>query len=380
MSLTRLAAIVWCGVALAVLARAADFAEMPPAQQANGVTLLPLRYIAEWFGATVRYQAAAGAIRLEVRGRTVQFTPGQSTAYLDGHPVTLFTPALVRDDLTYVPVRFLAEALGAQVDAHYDTAMQLQTVSIRDPRSGDALLVRVAPAQSPPPLTVESMQLFEAVDRGEMVAVKQRLETAPALVRVRDVEGNTPLLRAVAHGQPQVAMQLLRHGAEIDADNQAGQTALHLAALDGQRDLAALLIAHGAHFNLKDALGQTPLHLAARAGHTAVARALLDFGATVDIRDLYGQTPLLDAVRARRQEMVMLLLGAGASTAVHDIDLYTPLHRAAAIGATEIVATLLQHGADARARAKGGKTPLELAREQGFSAIVELLTPPAKKP
>lgn len=373
MVIQRWLVVVWGAILLAGVTWAGELSEMPPAQEVDGVTLLPLRYIAEWFGATVHYQQTDGAIRIEVHEHVVQLTPGQSIGHIDGRAVSLLVPAQVREDRTYVPVRFLAEALGARVDPHYGTEMQLQAISIRVPSSGEVLLVRVAPAQSPAPLTASGQALFTAVDRNDTATLTRLLDTEPALTHARDAQGNTPLLRAIARGSQPVARLLLNRQPEINAENQAGQTALHLAAAAGLHDLVALLIGQRARFSRTDALGQTALHLAARSGHLATARTLLDFGAPVDARDLCGQTPLLVAVRANQAEMTTLLLDAGASAAAHDIDWYTPLHCAAAAGATAMVTALLQHGALASARAKGGKTPLDLAKECGHPAIVALL-------
>ena len=366
----------WAGVVLGAMlwtgmVRAADSADMPAAVQGNGVTLFPLRYIAEWFGANVTYQREGASIILAMGQHVVQMTPGQPTALIDGHPVEMLAPAIVREGVTYVPVRFLAEALGARVDVLNGDDGFMLGVTIRDPDTGDVLLVRVEQPQPIPPLTPDGRRLHDAVAAGDLDTVTTLLDAAPALLDVRDATGMTPLLTAIAHNRPAMATLLLNRGAAVTAANLQGQTALHLAAATGQRDLLEVLIGRQARLNAKTLLGQTALHLAASAGHTEMARALLDFGAYVDAKDIFGRTPLLDAVRTNHTAMVALLLDAGALVTSRDTDWYTPLHRAAANGSAEIVTLLLRYGAPTDARAKGGKTPGELARDKGFPAVAE---------
>lgn len=49
-------------------------------------------------------------------GTEIKLTLGQAIAYRNGSPVTLAVPAKSINDRTMVPLRFVSEALGAQVD------------------------------------------------------------------------------------------------------------------------------------------------------------------------------------------------------------------------------------------------------------------------
>lgn len=53
---------------------------------------------------------------------------------------------------------------------------------------------------------------------------------------------------------------------------------LHLACLAGSADMAMLLLRHGAEVSATDKWGCTPLHRACLEGHLEAARAVLDAG------------------------------------------------------------------------------------------------------
>lgn len=54
--------------------------------------------------------------------------------------------------------------------------------------------------------------------------------------------------------------------------------------------MADLLIKHGANVNKQNDLGKTPLHLAAEHGKTSVVNLLHNNGADINIRDKNGKT------------------------------------------------------------------------------------------
>lgn len=75
--------------------------------------LVPLRGIAEWLGATVEYKPPV--VTVQLGERSVALTLGAETVEVDGRRVKLSVPARVIGNMTCVPVRFVAEALGCDV-------------------------------------------------------------------------------------------------------------------------------------------------------------------------------------------------------------------------------------------------------------------------
>lgn len=81
----------------------------------NNSTLTPLRLLAESLGFTVNWNEENRSITVVKDGKTIELTLDQPTAYVNGKPVALDIPPLLHRDLTVVPVRFISEAFGASV-------------------------------------------------------------------------------------------------------------------------------------------------------------------------------------------------------------------------------------------------------------------------
>ena len=82
----------------------------------NDRTMLPSRFVAENLGATVTWDAEARKATIAGNGVTIELIIDSDIAYVNGEAVTLDSPAFIRNDRTYTPVRFIAEALGATVE------------------------------------------------------------------------------------------------------------------------------------------------------------------------------------------------------------------------------------------------------------------------
>ena len=81
----------------------------------NSRTLMPLRFIAEAMGATVEWDGATSTATLTEGETKVVITLGSTTAYVNGTAKTLDAPAESRNGRTLLPVRFIAESFGAEV-------------------------------------------------------------------------------------------------------------------------------------------------------------------------------------------------------------------------------------------------------------------------
>ena len=81
----------------------------------NGRTLVPLRTIFEALGAHVGWEASTRTVRADKSGTEIKLVVGQTTAYKNGSAVKLDVPSKIVGGRTFVPLRFVSEALGAQV-------------------------------------------------------------------------------------------------------------------------------------------------------------------------------------------------------------------------------------------------------------------------
>lgn len=92
----------------------------------NDRTMLPIRFIVEALGGTVTWNADTQTVSI-VKGDTqIAIYIGQSFALVNGSPVELDAPAYIANGRTYLPLRFVAENLGATVTWNGET----QTITI----------------------------------------------------------------------------------------------------------------------------------------------------------------------------------------------------------------------------------------------------------
>ena len=146
---------------------------------------------------------------------------------------------------------------------------------------------------------------------------------------------------------------LLRHGADINEQDDHGLTPLHYAAIhctDNDIEIVKILFKHGADPNVRanfSSRGKTPLHCAAQLpSREELIKIFIDNGA--DVNDYTYD------------------LGWG------DIDKATPLHLAALKEQPKNVQILLQHGANVDAQNTKSNTALHLAVRDGIFKVGEL--------
>lgn len=166
-------------------------------------------------------------------------------------------------------------------------------------------------------------------------------EDLMSLIKYSDIEGMTPLHRAVKDGNPYVVECMLMLGAKVNEKDTFGSTPSHCAASIGSVPILQVLAQNRADFSLARNDGCTPLHEAIINGHEGACRWLLDHGSEINERNVDG---------------------------------LAPLHMAAQWDKQAIVKILLENGADSKIYSNNGKTPADVAREEGHSTIVDLLS------
>lgn len=97
--------------------------DLPPVKM-GGTVMVPLRPIFKALGASVKYEN--GEISAERGSKKVLMRPGSRRAKVNGKELTLQTPPTVVRGSTYVPLRFVAKALGDSVN--YDAQNKLISV------------------------------------------------------------------------------------------------------------------------------------------------------------------------------------------------------------------------------------------------------------
>lgn len=168
--------------------------------------------------------------------------------------------------------------------------------------------------------------------------------------------------------------RLLANPGLINTAQPDGTTALHWAAYNDDVEIALLLVKAGANVNAMNRYGETPLTQACKNGDAGMVKLLLDAGAQVDVTLKGGETTLMLASRSGNAEAVMMLLTRGVDPNARERLGQTALMWAAAEGHTAIVRALIKAGADLNATVDSGFTAFLFAvREGRLEAVKEFL-------
>ena len=92
------------------------FMDAQPFIDENGRTKIPIRAVAEGLGCEVDWDDATRTAVIKRGDDVVYITIGKDTLQVGNTTVQMDTTAEIKDDRTYIPVRFVGEALGMQVN------------------------------------------------------------------------------------------------------------------------------------------------------------------------------------------------------------------------------------------------------------------------
>lgn len=95
----------------------------------GGRTYLPVRFVAEALGVSsdnVLWNQADWSVTILKGDRVVKMTIGSNVMIVNGVSITMDVPAKLKDERTFLPIRYVAQALGAEIE--WDDATQTVTV------------------------------------------------------------------------------------------------------------------------------------------------------------------------------------------------------------------------------------------------------------
>ncbi|MCL1905545.1 MAG: stalk domain-containing protein [Clostridiales bacterium] len=118
--------------------------DVPPLIE-EGRTLVPVRAIAESLGAYVGWDPAARRVEISLNDDVLLLVIDSTTAHVNGEPAQLDVPARILDSRTLVPARFISESLHAEVgwDAVTRT-VTITTYADADPFSAELYQLEAA--------------------------------------------------------------------------------------------------------------------------------------------------------------------------------------------------------------------------------------------
>jgi hypothetical protein len=148
----------------------------PPPIERAGRVFVPLRGVFEHLGATVVY--ANRMINATGNNRTISLTIGSTTAVVNGQTQTLDVAPFIIGASTYVPLRFVAQALGATVN--WDGTNRVVAI-VPAGGGGPPTVVTPVPTSAPPsPVRLKALE----PSAGAVVAAKKPTISAEFTRRV----------------------------------------------------------------------------------------------------------------------------------------------------------------------------------------------------
>lgn len=100
----------------------------------NGNIYIPLRAVADNLGATVTWSAEDETATIKSGTATITQRIGSNKVHINSKEVELSAPALLKNGVTYVPVRFITESLGGTVS--FDNKNNIIDLKIELPKDG----------------------------------------------------------------------------------------------------------------------------------------------------------------------------------------------------------------------------------------------------
>ncbi|NLB88386.1 MAG: hypothetical protein GX790_04050, partial [Syntrophomonadaceae bacterium] len=134
----------------------------PPAEIKENRTMLPLRYIIEdeAFKGEVFWDGLLRKVALNCQGKYIEFFIGSNKAMVDGKAFYFDTTPYIKENRTYVPLRFLSETLGANVSWNSSK----REVNIDFNSSGDKKPVTQPEPEKNQPTQVFAYYYYKAFD------------------------------------------------------------------------------------------------------------------------------------------------------------------------------------------------------------------------
>ena len=100
----------------------------------NDRTLVPLRFIVEAIGGEVNWDNDNRLVTVNSKGKTIELPIDSKTIKIDGKDVNIDQAAIIKGDRTFVPIRFIAENLDMIVNYINDTR-EIEISSFEDKKS-----------------------------------------------------------------------------------------------------------------------------------------------------------------------------------------------------------------------------------------------------
>lgn len=109
------------GISVTVDGKAVNFPDAQPFIDANGRTLLPVRFVTESLGAKVDWNDKTKQVDIKKDNVSITIRINDRNIVVNNTIKTMDTKAIIKDSRTFVPIRYVAEGLGAKVGWNANT-------------------------------------------------------------------------------------------------------------------------------------------------------------------------------------------------------------------------------------------------------------------
>ena len=125
------------------------FPDAKPFIDENGRTLIPVRFVTEDLGATVEWNAQDREVYITKESTRIMIRIDERNIVVNGKIKTMDTKAIIKEDRTYVPIRYVAEELGATVGWDAATRTVIITTVGGSPNPTPSKVSSVTPTKDP---------------------------------------------------------------------------------------------------------------------------------------------------------------------------------------------------------------------------------------
>ncbi|MDD4663738.1 MAG: stalk domain-containing protein, partial [Caldisericia bacterium] len=93
-----------------------EFTMDAPPMMSNGRVMVPLRLIADIFGADVLWESSKKQVEIALRFSKIVLKVGSNQAVMNGKTTSLDAPPIIQNGRVMVPIRFISEAFSSEVE------------------------------------------------------------------------------------------------------------------------------------------------------------------------------------------------------------------------------------------------------------------------
>lgn len=122
-----------------------NFKDQEPFIDENDRTLVPVRFLSEGLDAKVYWFGDEKRVRILKNDQSIDIMIDSKTAFVNGTPVEMDTKAILVNNRTVVPLRFISEALGFDINYVFDQAHKIDVYNLELKLKESLMAIQTSP-------------------------------------------------------------------------------------------------------------------------------------------------------------------------------------------------------------------------------------------